>query len=66
MIYLEYIDTLSIICPNCGWQPESKMFYHLSLSVYQNNNKLHNITCKYSFCNYEGDLLEWLKFTPNS
>ena len=63
---LDNIKSITISCPNCGWQPESKLFYHLSLSVYQNNNKLHNITCKHSFCNYNGNLLEWLRFTPNN
>lgn len=63
---IEKIDAITICCPNCGWQPESKLFYHLSLSVYQNKNKLHNIACKHSFCNYNGNLIEWLRFTPKN
>lgn len=59
----EKIEAITICCPNCSWQPEGKIFYHLSLSVYQNKNKLHQIRCKYSFCNYEGTMLDWLSFT---
>ena len=65
MVYFENMEAITIVCPNCGWRPESKLFFNLSLSVYQNNNKLHKIRCQYLVCNFEGDFTEWLSFTAN-
>ena len=59
MEYLNYTG-LALCCPKCGWEPKSKLFYMLSLSVYLNKNKLHDIHCKN--CSFEGTLISYVTF----
>jgi hypothetical protein len=53
-------EGLLLSCPKCDWEPTIELFYHLSLSVYLNNNKLPKIQCHFFNCTYSGTLLEWL------
>ena len=49
-------------CPKCGWEPQHELFYHISLSVYLNNNKLPLISCRFYKCTYKGTIIDWLTF----
>jgi len=55
-------EGLVLSCPKCGWEPRTELFYHLSLSVYLNNNKLPNIRCRFIDCTYRGNLIDWVHF----
>jgi len=53
-------EGLLLSCPKCDWEPSIELFYHLSLSVYLNNNKLPEIQCRFIDCTYSGTLINWL------
>jgi len=53
-----------LACPSCAFIPEnSNLFLSLPVSNYNmGHKKLMIIKCPMGFCDYEGNILDWLQF----
>jgi len=59
------MDKVSVCCPKCGWEPESRIFLTLPLSNYFCNEPERHmkISCGAAMCVGSFKLTDWLRLS---